>query len=91
MFVQGVLKNAFDLIHFLSNRTQNAICRELTKIKERKCQQLTVQTQMVEVLPSVCNRGFDKLQRVEFNPLHSSMIKAGSSNAVCVVCTHMYS
>lgn len=50
-----------------------------------------MQTQMVEVLPSVCNRGFDKLQRVEFNPLHSSMIKAGSSNAVCVVCTHMYS
>lgn len=57
---------------FVRNTTEYVIYRDQTEIREGKCQQLTVQTQMVQVLPSVYNRGFEKSQRVEFKPLHSS-------------------
>lgn len=74
----------------MRNTTQCVIHRDLRKIRGGKCQQLAVQTQMVQLFQRICNRGFKKSHRVEFKPLHPScsIIDSSRSLYTCTVDMH---
>lgn len=90
----GYTSDAFGLtcianfyIHFVRKTKQCGIYGDLAKIREGNCQQLTVQTQMVQVLPSVVIKVW--VQSFAFLLQHHWFKQSAAMH--CVVCILMYS